>query len=48
MYYNVMTMTVTVILNSCSLEKQDDGYDQSQVHGKRKWAYRKCNKDALT
>jgi hypothetical protein len=30
MYYNVMTMTVMVILNSCSLkEKQNDRYDQS-------------------
>jgi hypothetical protein len=30
MCYNVMTMTVMVILNSCSLkENQDDRYDQS-------------------
>jgi hypothetical protein len=31
MYYNVMTMTVMVILNSVSSlkEKQDDRYDQS-------------------
>jgi hypothetical protein len=32
MYYNVTTMTVMVILNSCSLkEKQDDRYDQKLV-----------------
>jgi hypothetical protein len=30
MYYNVMTMTVMVSLNSSSLkERQDDRYDQS-------------------
>jgi hypothetical protein len=37
MYYNVMTITVMVILNSFSLkEKQNDRYDQSYVHGRRK------------
>jgi hypothetical protein len=31
MHYNVLTMTVMVIINSCSSlnEKQDDRYDQS-------------------
>jgi hypothetical protein len=30
MYYDAMTMTIMVILNSCSLkENQDDRYDQS-------------------
>jgi hypothetical protein len=31
MYYNIMTMTIMVILNSCSSlkEKQDDRYDPS-------------------
>jgi hypothetical protein len=33
MYYNVMTMTVMVILNSSSSlkEKQDDRYDLSEI-----------------
>jgi hypothetical protein len=33
MYYNVMTMTVMVILNASSSlkEKQDNRYDQRQV-----------------
>jgi hypothetical protein len=38
MYYNLMAMTVMVILNACSSlkEKQDDRYDQGYVHDTRK------------
>jgi hypothetical protein len=40
MYLDVLTMTVMVILNCCSLkEKQDDRCDQSLIHDRRKMCF---------